>query len=305
MKQKFDKLEQMKQEYEQIEIPKELRGKVEETIKRAQEDNKKRRVITMFPKRVGYGAVAAVLAITILSNSGEQVAYAMSQIPVIGAISKVVTFRTYENKEGTMEAEIKTPQVEGDNESIKNFNKKIEEYTEEIKKQYEQDVEALKQQYGDTENGYKSVKTDYEIMCDNTKLLSIRIDTTIAEGSSDSFSKCYTLDKETGKILELSDFFQDGADYVTVLSQNIKKQMQEQMKEDDAKSYFLSEDENDPENFQEIKKDQTFYVDEKGKLNILFDKYEVAPGYMGECVFQIEPSAIQDIVKSTGWLEEK
>lgn len=303
MKQQNQKLEQMKQEYEQIEIPKELKGQVEEAIKKAKQDKRKRKVFTFIPKTVGYGAVAAVLAITILSNSGEQVAYAMSKIPVIGAISKVVTFRTYENKEGTMEATINTPKVEGDHESIKNLNQKMEEYTETIKKQYEKDIKAMKEEYGDTENGHESVKTDYDILCDNEKLLSIRIHTIIEIGSSDSFSKCYTLDKQTGKILELSDLFQDGADYVAVLSQNIKEQMQEQMKEDESKSYFLSENEIASESFQMIQKNQNFYIDETGKLNIFFNKYEVAPGYMGECVFQIPTSVIQKIIKNMDWMK--
>ena len=46
MKQQNQKLEQMKQEYEQIEIPKELKGQVEEAIKKAKQDKRKRKVFT-------------------------------------------------------------------------------------------------------------------------------------------------------------------------------------------------------------------------------------------------------------------
>lgn len=292
-------LQEMKQEYEKIEIPAELKGRVEASIKKAKKENRNEHVLIKFPKRFGYGAVAAVLAITILSNSGEEVAYAMSKIPVIGAISKVVTFRTYKNQEGTMEADIETPKVEGDGEAILNLNEEMAAYTKTIENQYKKDLAAVKEEYGDAESGYEGITTNYKVMCDNENILSIRIDTVIATGSSDSFSKCYTVDKQTGKILELSDLFKDNADYVSILSENIKQQMRQEMKEDKSKSYFLSEDGDDPADFKQIKADQNFYIDEDGYLNIVFDKYEVALGAMGECVFKINPDVIQTIVKNT------
>lgn len=39
-----------------------------------------------------------MIAITVLANATPALANAMEQIPVIGSIAKVVTFRTYEDK---------------------------------------------------------------------------------------------------------------------------------------------------------------------------------------------------------------
>lgn len=51
-----------------------------------------------FAKKTGGAAAAAMIAITVLVNATPALANAMEQIPVIGSIAKVVTFRTYEDK---------------------------------------------------------------------------------------------------------------------------------------------------------------------------------------------------------------
>ena len=45
-----------------------------------------------------------------------------------------------------------------------------------------------------------------------------------------------------------------------------------------------------------------FYVNEKGKLTLVFDKYEVAPGYMGMVEFSIPTGEIVDMV-TNGYLK--
>ncbi len=62
-------------------------------------------------KKTGGAAAAAMIAITVLANATPALANAMEQIPVIGSIAKVVTFRTYEDKKDNFEADIKVPQV--------------------------------------------------------------------------------------------------------------------------------------------------------------------------------------------------
>lgn len=66
-----------------------------------------------------------------------------------------------------------------------------------------------------------------------------------------------------------------------MISENIKTQMREQMVADEGVIYFL-DDEDMPEfNFQSITEQTNFYFNESGELVIVFDEYEVAPGYMG------------------------
>lgn len=301
---KNERLERMKQEYKNIEIPKELKGKVEQAMKQARQDNQKERVRKKFSKTIGYGAVAAMLAITMLTNTNQKIAYAMADVPVLGAISKVVTFRTYEDENGTMQAKINTPKVEGNSNAVKELNEQMEQYTNKIKEDYEKEVQSVMENFGDTDEGHQAVNTDYEILCDNEKILSIRINTTVVMGGSNIFSKGYTLDKKTGEILELKDLFKEGADYQSILSKEVIRQMREQMKNDESKAYFIDTDMGEEFDFKEIKADQNFFIDKNGKLNLSFDEYEVAPGYMGDCTFVIEKDIIQEILVENSILQK-
>ena len=69
----------------------------------------------------------------------------------------------------------------------------------------------------------------------------------------------------------------------------------------DPMSYFV-DDENNKFNFKSISNKTNFYVNEKGKLTLVFDKYEVAPGYMGMGEFSIPTGEIVDMV-TNGYLK--
>lgn len=293
------KLEEMKQDYENIKLPEELRQRVAEGIRQAKEEQhmeKKSNIIGYIGKAIG-GAAAAMLVITILANSGAGIAHAMSKIPVIGAIAEVVTFRTYASSENNMEANIKIPEVSVKNEdgtvneeTTQKINKSIEEYTNEIIAQYEADVAAAGGE------GHMDVELDYSVITDSERLFSIRFDQLLIMASGTQMVKIYHIDKQTGELIGLSGLFQDGADFITPISENIKQQMKEQMAADESVTYFLDSDV--PEwDFQSIKEDTTFYVNENGKLTIVFDEYEVAPGYMGSVEFEIPTEVIQDLVQ--------
>ena len=293
------KLEEMKQNYENIKIPEELRQRVAEGIRQAKEEQhmeKKSNIIGYIGKAIG-GAAAAMLVITVLANSGAGIAHAMSKIPVIGAIAEVVTFRTYESSENNMEANIKIPEVSVKNEdgtvneeTTQKLNKSIEEYTNEIIAQYEADVAAAGGE------GHLDVELDYSVIADSERLFSIRFDQLLIMASGTQMVKIYHIDKQTGELIGLSGLFQDGVDFITPISENIKQQMKEQMAADESVTYFLDSDV--PEwDFQSIKEDTTFYVNENGKLTIVFDEYEVAPGYMGSVEFEIPTEVIQDLVQ--------
>ena len=89
------KLEEMRQDYENVKIPAQLRERVEAGIRQAKEETqmKKKSKVMVYTGRVLGGAAAAMLVITVMANSGAAIAYAMAKIPVIGAIAEVVTFR--------------------------------------------------------------------------------------------------------------------------------------------------------------------------------------------------------------------
>lgn len=294
------RLTEMKQDYENIRIPEELRKRVEMGIQEAKEDRnmKKKSKAAVYVGRALGGVAAAMLVITVMANSGAAIAHAMAKIPVIGAIAEVVTFRQYESSENNMEADIKIPEVSVKNEdgtvneeTTEKINKSIEEYTDEIIARFEADVEAA----GDGE-GHMDVELDYSVITDNDRLFSIRFDQLLVMASGTQTVKIYHIDKYTGEMIDLSGLFKEGADFITPISDNIKEQMRQRMEEDENVIYWI--DSEVPEwDFQSISADTTFYVNENGKLTIVFDEYEAAPGYMGSVEFEIPMEVVQDIVQ--------
>ena len=223
------KLEEMRQNYENVKIPAQLRERVEAGIRQAKEETqmKKKSKVMVYTGRVLGGAAAAMLVITVMANSGAAIAYAMAKIPVIGAIAEVVTFREYESSENNMETDIKIPEVSVKNEdgtvneeTTQKINKSIQEYTDEIIAQYEADVKAA----GES-GGHLDVELDYSVITDSDRLFSIRFDQLLVMASGTQMVKIYHIDKQTGEMIDLGGLFKEGADYVTAVSENIKKQM--------------------------------------------------------------------------------
>lgn len=288
-------MEPLKKAYDNIPIPEELKEKVLDALKEGKAEsnmkpNEKRGKLSNILLRSGQTAAAALLAITVLANSGASVAYAMEQIPVIGAITKVVTFRTYEKKEGNTEAKVEIPKVEaeqgsGYGDAVNQVNLSVEEYTNQIISQFEADVKA-----GGGEL-HKGLYSDYEVLTDNDRLFTLRINTEEVMASAAVSVKIYTIDKKSGKILALKDMFPQGTDYVTMLSNAIKTQMEADMNGDSGKSYFLNDGMDS--DFTAIKENQNFYINADGHLVLVFDEYEIAPGYMGVVEMEVPETILK------------
>lgn len=299
---KDERLNKMNQEYHEIPIPAELRQRVDAGIREAKKELEEERPVKKnkmiaFVKTVGGAVAAAVIAITIMANSGAGIAHAMAKIPVIGAIAEVVTFREYQDTTKDMSADVKVPEVEVKNEdgslnqeSTDAINQSIQEYTDEIIAQYKADVEA-----SDGE-GHQEVDLSYQVITDTDRLFSIRFDKLVVMASGEETVKIYHIDKQTGKLINLSGIFKEGMNFIDPISDNIKKQMKEQMAADENVSYWLDSDM--PEwDFKAITADSTFYINDEGKLVIVFNEGDVAPMAMGSVEFVIPTEVIQDIVQ--------
>ena len=122
-------------------------------------------------------------------------------------------------------------------------------------------------------------------------------------GGSQSYAKDFSVwIKKSGKTNHSEKICsKKGSGYIDRISDNIKEQMRAQMKENADVTYFV-DDENNKFNFKSISNKTNFYVNEKGKLTLVFDKYEVAPGYMGMVEFSIPTGEIVDMV-TNGYLK--
>ncbi|EOS24012.1 hypothetical protein C806_02451 [Lachnospiraceae bacterium 3-1] len=314
-------LEQIKQDYQNIKVPDTLKSQVETAIAQAKKDiaanavseksnpgnirksrqnttDKTPASIFRFPfVKAAAGVAAAAFLLVILANSGPSVSHAMEQIPILGVIAKIVTFREYNHQEKNMEANIKVPEIEIKDEEGKiledateKLNSNIQSYTDEIIAAYEADRKASGGE--DTQ----AVDLDYEVVTDNDTLFSLRFHQTVTQAGAAQMEKIYHIDKQTGKMIALKDLFQDNADYQTPIYENIRQQMKEQMAQDESKIYWVDSDMPESE-FLELPDTVNFYVNESGKLVIVFDEYQVAPGYMGVVTFEIPTEIVKDIVK--------
>ncbi|WP_249651017.1 RsiV family protein, partial [Lysinibacillus sp. D4A3_S15] len=61
-------------------------------------------------------------------------------------------------------------------------------------------------------------------------------------------------------------------------------------------------DEDLMEEFTAIQPDQQFYISDKGKLVLSFDKYDVAPGFMGVVEFEIPTDVLKDDLVSVTYI---
>lgn len=268
-------MEMWKEEYDQIPVPQEARDRIEAGIMRARLEKKRSdRMKNM--KRTGVTAAALVLTFGIAVNASPVVAQAMDGIPVIGSIARVVTIRNYnESTDNGMMADISVPQIDGNVAA----NAEMDAYAKELISRYEKEVVA---QLGQ-EEGHYALESSYEVVSDNDKYVSIRINTVETMASGAEFVKIFTVDKATSETVSLKDYL-NSPEKLEAVSQNIKDQMAAQMAEDEGKIYFT---EGEVGGFTGLTGDENFYLNEAGELVIVFGEYEVAPGYMGTVSFTI------------------
>lgn len=278
-------LEMLKREYDHIPVPNETEKRIQAGISQAKKEQ--RGVIIMkIAKNTGGAAAAAMLTITLLANLNPTTANAMERIPLVSSIARVVTFRTFEDKQGNYEADIKVPSVtlEDSGNTQVPANKSIEEYADELISMYEKELAASNGE------GHFSLDSSYRVVTDNSKYLSIRIDTTLTMASGAQSVKIFTIDKSTGEVVTLSELLKDRPGALEAASSNIKQQMEEQMAADEAVLYFYHSDMPE-EDFKGLAGDESYYFNDEGCLVIAFDEYDVAPGYMGAVEFTI-PSSV-------------
>lgn len=244
----------------------------------------------------GFGCTftAAAAAILLLVNLNQNIAYAMQDIPFIGNLVRVVTIYKKDIRDDYHYEDINVPQVEsqtGLEESIDYINADIKQLTDVVIEQFEKDAAKLP-------DSHFGLTIDYETITNNDDWFTLRLMLHYAAGSTSTEYRFYHIDKKAGKIVTLSDIFVDNYDYVTAISDDIIRQMNEQMDADESIYYWIKRD--GAKNFYEFEKidpEQNFYFAEDGNLVIVFQKYEVAPGYMGNCEFEISKTIYEKYLR--------
>lgn len=257
-------------------------------------------------KKILTVAAGGVLLFCLMANSSEAVAMAMQKIPVLGNIVRLVTVKKYRYEAERYHAEIdvselvmsELPSADGMEsvvqmeleKTLEDINRKIRQITEELELQFKETVETRE---GYLETMVKSEQLETAENCFAMKLMCFT-----AAGSGYEWNYYFMIDLSTGKQLKLADFFPEGTDFVTPISENIRLQMRTQMAEDKDKVYWLDSS-FDSWNFTSIREDASFYVNADGNLVLCFNEGEVAPMYMGALEFEIDPEVTERICNGT------
>jgi len=302
LKVKDNNLEQLKNEYMDVSIPIELDSIVKKALKESgvKSINRKNNFKRI---RIAIASMAAVLIVLIIGiNSSPVFAATLSKVPIVGSIVNVLTFREYTVNENTFNANIKVPAIQGlEDKSLENsLNEKYFAENKELYEQFITDVEELKKNGG----GHLGVDSGYIVKTDTDRILSIGRYVVNTVGSSSTTMKYDTIDKKNEILITLPSLFKDDK-YIDIISENIIKQMREQYKADNNKYYWVAGIENEmtTELFEKISKEQSFYINTEDKLVISFDKYEVAPGYMGVVEFIIPTEILSDSIVSNEFIK--
>ncbi len=289
----------LKQEYQTKQMSDEQFNELQKQMENAHMDNKKERTRQNLVKFSI--SVAAVLAFFIaLPNTSASIAQAMEDIPVIGQLVKVVTFRNYQYEGERNMADIDTPKLVLEDETTDssvqdnlekttdNINSEIERITDDLVKSFKENLEE--------EQGYQDIIVKSEVITSTKDYFTLKLICYQGAGSGYQWNYYYTIDLNTGERLQLIDIFKEGADFITPISDNIKKQMEEQMAADENVYYWLN-DEMEEFNFKSITNETSFYLDKNNDVIISFDEGDVAPMYMGPVEFKIPADILKDIRK--------
>lgn len=312
------KIRDSKDIYDHIKIPGELRQIVDNTLNEqvgklnSRKNKFKDNLAFHVFKYTITAAAILVICFTVALNTNEVFAKELDKIPVINSLAKVLTVRSYENVKDNKSISVKIPGVEinqGDKsgiiESDREKQEKTEQFVTDVNKEIEQivneyvataqkNIEEYKQafiQTGGTEEEWKQrdigIKVDYDVKYQTEDSLSLVL--TANESWCSAYGKkyFYNLDLKENTQISLKDIL--GEDYILLSNESIIDQMKKRVQENTDYIYWgiAGEGSADIEGFTSIDENTNFYINEKGNPVVCFDKYEVAPGFMGMQEFEI------------------
>lgn len=290
----MSRLADRKQDYDNIKIPEELHRRVEQEIEksRAREKviqlNRRKRWI----RNTAAAAAAVCVVFTTALNTSTAFAEEAAQLPVIGTLARVLTFRNYEAEKDGIGIAVEVPTIDmiqtETGIQVDEINRQIydlcRQYADEAVKRAEEYRKAFLDT-GGTEEEWEAhkiqINVGYEIKSQTDQYLSFIVRGTESWTTACSESRYYNIDVNTGKRVTLADFF--GKDYVEAVNTDIREQIAQRK---EAGEVFWTEEEG---GFSGITEDAKFYVNEAGNPVIVFEKYEIAPGSSGEIEFEIQP----------------
>lgn len=168
----------------------------------------------------------------------------------------------------------------------------VETYETDAKQRFEEYKRAFFETGGTEEEwGGRTcdVDVEYAVTYQEGTRLSLVLTTTESWAAVYAQRYYYNLDLQSGRALTLEELL--GPDWKEICNKNIVAEIERRIAEDEATywGYGPGEDDDfvDIEGFESVGDQTNFYINESGHVVVCFDKYEIAPGYMGMQEFEI------------------
>ena len=165
----FDKRLKERAKQEPFPLPETYAGKVRDTCAALKETNmKENKQKRSYRWLVG---VAAALAVFVaIPNVSPAAAAAMEEIPVLGAVVRVITFRDYQYDDGHSTADVHVPELGGSG-AADEINDQVQAYTDQLIAQFQTDCEAAGE-------SYQGLDVTSSVVTDSDTWFTLRIDAT-------------------------------------------------------------------------------------------------------------------------------
>lgn len=264
----FDKNVKLNLLTEEIEVPSHISQKIKNTLEALPEKENLLQKHSYPTKGWILAACLTFFFLAFMPNVSITYAQTIQNIPIVGDIIKVFTIRKdfYKDEKHELNAEI--PKVEDNtNEAGANLiNKNIEELSTMIIQKFYEDIELGK-------DGYGSIYIDYEVITNDAAWFTLKLNVNEVTGSSDSYAKYYHINRVNGAYVQLKDILSETQR--KAIKEYLFKTMKDEMKQDKNIVYFIDD------NIEIVQDDSNFYFNENRDLVITYNKYDIAPGYIG------------------------
>lgn len=234
------------------------------------------------PARFAMGTLAACVTFCLFLNVSAPFAAAVSHVPVLSAVARLVTFRQWDFANESADIHGETPAVQdtGNAELETSLNALIDEKVSALDEKARADAAEYRENWlamGNQESDFVPIQYafDYETYSTTGGILSfvIRQQETITTDTVDTYTTLYyyNLDIASGRDLTLADLL--GANWASVVADAVDTAIRESG--DERGISFYQEfwvDKQVP-----VDESQLFYVAADGSVTVVFDEGVIAP----------------------------
>ena len=269
--------------YRRTPVPEELEFAVASALRAGERLRRRRRAV----RRSLTGLLAGCACFVLLVNANPTFARAVSAVPVLGDLARVVTVSEYTLDKRDQLIDVRMPALDlPENTDLEQrINTEISTRIDQILQEAEDRARETKEAYvatgGDPDDFMPIIiSVDYEIKCQSEQYLSFVITKTETLASAYTEHYAYNIDLKAGREVTLRDLL--GPDYKEIANAAISEEIARRSQDPDNIFFLQGEG-----GFTSISGDQTFYLDADKNVVVLFEKYEIAPGFMGVQEFTI------------------